>query len=159
MSIRSTLVASFFFFQAEDGIRDQILVVQRELALEQPVVHLPEPALRSRRFGRLGRALRMGMALAQREVAEHEAQLVPHAPLNGFHDRVGAPAMRTFVVTVLDERDRRVAPTPDVVPFADWERQMPAGPAFRHVAVLCGASASSACRIPSAPGLTLSGDT
>src|SRR5207237_1076746 len=55
-------------------VLDQVVVVQRELALEQAVVHLPELPLRARRFGRLRRVLGVRMALAQREVTEHEAQ-------------------------------------------------------------------------------------
>ena len=46
-------------------------VARRQLVLvgEQPVVHLPEAALRARGLGRLGRDLRVGVDVVERQVA------------------------------------------------------------------------------------------
>src|SRR5207249_2996637 len=64
------------------GVLDQVIVLERELALEQPIVHLPELPLRAGRFGRFGGVLRVQMQLGERKVAEHEpearAQALPH---------------------------------------------------------------------------------
>src|SRR5881392_1337158 len=43
------------------GVLDQVLVLERELALEQAIVHLPELPLRAGRLGRFGGVLRVQM--------------------------------------------------------------------------------------------------
>jgi hypothetical protein len=54
--------------------------------------------------GRLGERVH----LCQREVPEHEREVLPHRGLDGLHLRVGGAAERALVVAVLDERDRCV---------------------------------------------------
>src|SRR5947208_291304 len=51
------------------SVLDQILAVEGELPLEEAVVHLPELALRTSRFGGLRGVLRVRMAFAPRDVA------------------------------------------------------------------------------------------
>src|SRR5256714_11517055 len=93
------------------GVLDQVFVLERELALEQPIVHLPELPLCAGRFGRFGGVLRVQMQFGERKVAEHKpeawAQALPHL----LHDRVGATAMRALEVAVLDQRHRGVRRT------------------------------------------------
>src|SRR5438309_2328456 len=100
------------------GVLDQVIVLERELALEQPIVHLPELPLRAGRFGRFGGVLRVQVQLGERKVAEHKpearAQALPHL----LHDRVGATAMRALEVAVLDQRHRGVRRTLHVIPLA-----------------------------------------
>ena len=61
-----------------------------------------------RRLGGLRGVLGVRVDLRQREVAEYESQARAEAPLHLLDDRVGPAAVRTFVVAVLDQRDRRV---------------------------------------------------
>src|SRR5439155_9834188 len=138
---------------------DEILAVQRELPLEQAVVHLPELALRSRSFGGLRRVLRVGVALAQREVAVHESQSATHPLLDRFDDGVRAPAVRALVVAVLDQRNRRICRTLDVVALPHGQRQRCRRIAPGHAWVRSPATAARARRMPSAPGLTPTGET
>src|SRR5256884_9671434 len=140
-------------------VLDQVVVVKRELALEQAVAHLPELPLRARRLGGLGRVLRVRMALAQREVAEHETQPPSQALPELLDDRVGAPAMGTVVVAVLDQRDGRLRRPLRVVPLARRERERGRRGALAHAGALAPASGSSARRMPSAPGVTSTGET
>ena len=75
--------------------------------LEQPVVHLPEPALvprALRRFRRLGRVLVPG----QREVPEHEPDPAPVAILHRAQRGQHAAAERALELGELHDGDRRV---------------------------------------------------
>src|SRR5437867_2459661 len=105
------------------GVLDQVIVLERELALEQPIVHLPELPLRAGRFGRFGGVLRVQMQLGERKVVEHKSQARAHPLLHFLHDRVGATAMRTLEVAVLDERDGGVRRALHVIPLAHRQRQ------------------------------------
>src|SRR5439155_7171609 len=77
------------------GGGEEILVVERLLVLEERVVHLPEFPLRARGFGGLGGVLCVRVHLLQREVPEDEAEAPAEPLLDGLHDRIGAPAVRT----------------------------------------------------------------
>ena len=83
---------------------------------EQPVVHVPELALRGRGLGRLGGHLRVRVHVGQRQVAEDVAQLVRRGA-RAARRSIGAAcaAVRALEVAVLEQRDRRVGVAADVV--------------------------------------------
>src|SRR5882672_6503160 len=93
--------------------------LERALVLEDRIVHFPELALVRRRLGGLGRVLRVRVHLAEREISKDESEALAKLLLNGFHDRIRAPAMRALVVSVLDERDGRAGRTLRVVARAN----------------------------------------
>src|SRR6185295_8923321 len=89
----------------------------------------------------------------------HEPHAVAQPRLRRLDNRVGLAAVRALVVAVLDQRHRRVGGALDVVALGvdrNGERRLPARRG--HVASSFCRS-SSAARIPSAPGLTLLGET
>src|SRR5207249_6123790 len=141
------------------SVLDQILAVEGELPLEEAVVHLPELALRTRRFGGLRGVLRVRMAFAQREVPIHEAQAASHLLLDRFDDGVRAAAVRALVVAVLDQRNGRIRRALDVIPCAHRQRQRCRRGALRHAGVRSPATAWGARRMPSAPGFRWTGET
>src|SRR6266545_4836600 len=81
----------------------EILVREVSLVLVEMIVHLPELALRSRGFGRLGRELGVRMRGGDGEVAEDESELLSHAPLDVLDDRVRLPAVGALVIAILNE--------------------------------------------------------
>src|SRR3954454_23089369 len=140
------------------GVAAQLLVAQALLVLVEHVVHLPELALGARRLGRLGGGLGARVLGGDRGGAEHEAQPVAHPRLHFLDDRIRGTAVRALVVAVLDQRDRRVRRSLDVVAaFADGDSQ----PGFpgRACHDASPPRSSRAWRMPSAPGLTPTGDT
>ena len=100
----------------------------------------------------------MWVDLAERKVAEDEPELVAERALDLLHDRIGRAAVGTLVVSVLDERHRRIGIALDVVALADRHGQPRMFAAFPHAGA-GAASSSSARRMPSAPGLTSTGET
>src|SRR5919201_3510226 len=96
------------------GTRDQIRLLERGLFGEQQVVHLPEGALLCGGLGGFGGHLCVGMDVVQWEVAPDVAEVaeVLHELAD---DGLGATAVQTLEVAVLDERDRRIRRAPDVV--------------------------------------------
>jgi len=142
------------------GVSDQMLVVQGELPLEQPIVHLPELPLCPSCLGHLGGVLRVRVQLREREVAEREPQARSHATPDLFHDGVRLTAVGTLEVAVLDQRRRRVRGALDVVAVPDWQHQHPLPvPRLAHRPSALASSVSSARSIPSAPGFTSIGET
>src|SRR5882672_10688511 len=121
--------------------------------LVEKVVHLPELPLRRGRLGGFGGARRVRVRLRQREIPEHEAHPPPQDLLHFLHNRIGAAAMRALVVAIFDERHRRFVGSLAMVGLRDGGREA------AHRPALPGASFSSASRIPSAPGLTPTGET
>src|SRR3954451_8988716 len=67
---------------------EELVVRQLLLMREQLVVVLPEATLRRGRLARLRGGLRHRVALADREVPEHEAQLVAQAVAHAPHARL-----------------------------------------------------------------------
>src|SRR5687768_15396217 len=134
------------------------------LMLEYDVMHLPVLPLRSRRHGRFSRVLCVWVNLSEREVAKDESQPLAELPLCGFHDRVGHSAVWALVVAVFDERDRRIVGTSGVVVLADGRgerahgRASGAGIREARPAVSRRGSASSALKMPSAPGFVSGGE-
>src|SRR5687767_1427905 len=99
------------------------------------------------------------MDLRQRKVAEDEPQLGAQLLPDRRHDGVGAVTMRTLVVAVLDERHGRVPRANSVIILAHVGTQrslfVRAHPAASE---LWACRFSSASRMPSAPGLTPTGE-
>ena len=82
--------------------------------VEQEIVHLPEGALLGRGLGGFGGQLGVHVDVVQRQVppdVAHVAELAEELA----DDRFGHPAVRTFEVAVLDDRDRRVDRPANVV--------------------------------------------
>src|SRR5271166_1843737 len=98
-------------------VTDEVPCRERVLVGEEQVVVLPEPPLRRRRLARLGRELRVGVDVVEREVAPHVAQVVVVAEGGEqvTNDGLGLPAVGTLEVAVLDEGDERVLGSADVV--------------------------------------------
>jgi hypothetical protein len=65
----------------------------------------------------------MEMHSGEREVPEHECHLVAESILQLLHDRIRHAAIRAFVVAELDELNRRIWRTLDVIAIANWQRQ------------------------------------
>jgi hypothetical protein len=137
-------------------VLDEILVRERVLVLEQPIVHVPEPALRTGGLGRLGRAFRVRVDLRQREVTIDEAQRGTKRRSDLLEDEMGGTAVRALEVPVLEQRDRRVHRAADVISLTDRQRQARGTRAHdrRPPSIV-----SSASRMPSAPGFTPIGET
>jgi hypothetical protein len=98
-------------------VEEEIFLLQRLLVAEEHVVHLPEPALRSRTLRRLGRRFGVGMRLGQREVAVNEPELIAHIAPDSLHYRIGASAVGAFEIAVFDERHRSIARAQRVIAF------------------------------------------
>ena len=129
------------------------------LVLVQAIMHLPEPTLRRCRLGCFGGLRSMRVGVAQREVPEDRSELVAEDALDLLHDRVGGAAVRALVVAVLDQRQRRrLGTAAGMVARADRNREAGAVQLLAH-AGLGSEIASSALKIPSAPGLISLGET
>jgi hypothetical protein len=100
------------------------------------------------------------------EVSEDKAEPITQFLPQPFHDRVGSSAIGAFVVAILDKRDRRIGRSGGVVPLGHGEGERGAVLFELHglsMAVVGETAqvyliASSAVRIPSAPGFTSIGD-
>jgi hypothetical protein len=84
-------------------VADQVGDRERAARRVEDVVHRPEGALRSRGLGGLGRLLRFGMDLAEREVAEGEEQAAGEALAHPADDRKGRGAVGALEVAEHDE--------------------------------------------------------
>ena len=94
-------------------IRAQVGVLERLLAMEEQLVHLPEPTLdRGGRGGRGGERVRVDVR--QREVAEREADLVTELRLDALDLPERAPGVRALVVAALDDQ-APLRPAADVI--------------------------------------------
>ena len=93
----------------------QVRQLEMRLAGVQEVVHLPEPSLRPRCFRGLGRDQRMRVDLFQREMAENQPYPTTEVPEEQPDRRRGLLAVRTFEITVLDDRHGRVVCASHVV--------------------------------------------
>src|SRR3954454_13077776 len=96
----------------------EILVVQRLVAVEEQLVHVPEAALQRGRLGRRGRGERVRMDVGQREVPKREAHaLQPRLDPPDLVER--AARVRTFVVAVLDDQRPGGRPTDMIDGFVE----------------------------------------
>src|SRR5467141_10638 len=156
------------------------------LVLEDRVMHRPErhlAAVRRYALGCLGSVQRPGVDLDEWEVAEDEAERTPdiaEASLQHLHEWVSLAAVGALVVPVLNQSHRRVDRTAAVVAVRHvWPETAPRrgcrsrcrawrrGLCHAHGADSCAGSrgvassaaiASRASRMPSAPGLTPTGE-
>ncbi len=101
------------------GVLDQMVVVERELSLEQAVMQLPEGTLRARSFRGLGGMLGVRMNLRQREMAKYKAELASQLLLHLLHDRECLPAIGTLEIAVFHQRQGRARSACGVVTLAD----------------------------------------
>lgn len=83
--------------------------------LVEPVVHVPEAVLRSRRLRGLGGDERVLVGLDEWEVAKDECDLLAELSTEGPQDRVGLAAERALEVTELDEQHGSAQTAPNVV--------------------------------------------
>src|SRR3989449_2328084 len=141
--------------------REESVVAKRGLILVEKIVHLPELVLDSGRLGRFRGPFRLRVGGRDGEVSEDEPQLRSEFLLDLLHDRVGRPTVGTLVVPVLDEHHASTGRPFTVVPFSDRQSQSRRSVIrlrHDHSPRSGDLSFSSAERIPSAPGLTPSGE-
>ena len=95
-------------FQSE-GQREmgEIGVGQVRLMVVQQVVHFPEFALSGGGLRRLGGHARLRMDRVLREMAKNEPQAVAKLRSQPLHDWKCGGVIRTLIIAVLNERDRR----------------------------------------------------
>ncbi len=74
----------------------ETIVIQCVLASKQPIVHVPEAALRSGGPGNFRRVLRVRVDGAHRAVTKGERELIPERLLQSVDDFDGGTAIRTF---------------------------------------------------------------
>ena len=99
-------------------VSQEVRVLERVLIVEKHVVHLPESPLRAGGFGCLRRVLSVGVRLRERKVPKHKSQVIAHATYHALNHRIGAAAIRTFEISVLDERNRSSCGTERMVAVA-----------------------------------------
>ena len=111
-----------------------MIVVERELPLEQPIVHLPERALRGSGLGRFRGVLGLGMDHRQREFTEDKAELRAQPPLQFLDGGIRSAAVRTLKIPVLHQCQRRILAPNAVIIRPDRHRQVGAvvTPAHGH---------------------------
>jgi len=85
------------------GVPQQVVVVERALAVEEHLVHLPEAILQRGGLGRGGRRERVRVDLGQREVAEGEADVAFESALDERDLPERPPGVRALVVAVFDD--------------------------------------------------------
>src|SRR6185369_6747606 len=125
--------------------------------LEEGVVHFPVrlgAGLGRDTFRRLGRVQGVLMDLCQRKVAKHESEPLSELLLECQHHRMSPVTVRTLKVSVLHQRDWGIFGTLTVIGLMDWGSK---SAHFASVARLA-CMASSASRMPSAPGFTPTGE-
>jgi hypothetical protein len=143
----------------QGGILGQMVVFEGLLILEEQTVHLPEFALLAGRFGRLGSGLGVRMDTGEWKMAKDETELVSDLPPQLLKHRVGAAAMGTLEVTVLDQGHRSGRRPQPVIALAEGRCERGGGGRCRHAVTDFAGKDSSARRMPSAPGLTPMGET
>src|SRR3954468_20250715 len=85
------------------GVAAQVVVLELTLAMEQELVHLPDPALAGRRLRRRSRRERVRMDLGQGKVSEGEANTAVQPPLDPFDLAERLARVWTLVVAVLED--------------------------------------------------------
>src|SRR5436190_7196695 len=142
------------------SVGTKVVDLQMLLVLVEVIVHLPEPVLGGRGLSRLRRLLRMRMCGTDREVPEHEPELLSHPFLDLLDDRVGLPTVGALIVAVLHEAHRCIRRPLDVVPLLRHRQDQTGLPSRgSHRATPFAARSSSAIKMPSAPGFTSVGET
>src|SRR6266702_1563165 len=140
---------------------EESMVAQGCLILVEKIMHLPEPPLDGGRLGGLRCPFRLLVGGGNGEVSENEPEPRSEFLLDLLHDRVGRPTVGTLVVPVLDEHHASIGRPLNVVPLSDGQGQSGRLVILGrndHSPQSCDLRFSSAERIPSAPGLTPSGE-
>ena len=106
--------------------------------------------------------LSMRMNIRERKMPEGKTEIVPKSALNFFDDWLNFAAKRTFIISVLQQCNRRVNRALKVIAFR--VRQFEIHPVDHLASIVAGTvclfcKSSNAERIPSAPGLTPTGET
>jgi hypothetical protein len=148
------------------GVERQVSVVERVggvlLMLVDGMMHPPVRRLTrvcGDALGCLRGVQRVRMKLGQRKVAEDESQPFAELLLEGQYDRVRLIAVRALEVAVLHQGDRRVRTPRRMIAGLHGRLQHPLSMrAHETSAVRSACMASSASRMPSAPGLTPTGE-
>ena len=96
-------------------VAQEVALKETVLSGVEQVVHLPEPALSSRRFGRFGRKPRVRVYRVERGVPENEAYLVPGLLERLLYEVIGPAAVGALLVPVLHESHRSLLRPPEVV--------------------------------------------
>jgi len=96
-------------------IGEKISVLQRILVVKEEIVHLPEMPLCARRLGCLCRSFGVRMRLREGKVSKNKSEGTAHVAPDTLNYRMGATAVRTFEVAVLNECHRCVGGTYRVV--------------------------------------------
>ncbi len=94
------------------------------LVIEQQVVHRPELPLACRGFSRERSHQGVRMDFLQGEVPVSDPNPADEPLEQQLHRRRGLPAVRTFEITVLDDRDRRVLGAERVIRVVDGNREL-----------------------------------
>lgn len=94
--------------------------LQGMLVLEKKPVHLPEFSLRRGGLRGLGGEARVRMQLHQGKIPKRVANLPAEPVEQRANDGFRSRAVGTFVVTVLDERQRRIWRPECVISIAEW---------------------------------------
>src|SRR5205809_2332061 len=142
-------------------VGEESMVAEGRLILVEKIMHLPEPPLGGGRLGGFRGPFRLRVRGGNREVSENELEPRSEFLLDPLHDRVGRPTVGTLVVPVLDEHHSSIGRSLHMVPFSDGQSQSRRSVIrlrHDHSPRPGGLSFSSAERIPSAPGLTPSGE-
>src|SRR5438445_4391030 len=142
-------------------VGEESMVAEGRLILVEKIMHLPEPPLGGGRLGGVRCPFRLRLRGGNGEVSENELEPRSEFLLDLLHDRVGRPTVGTLVVPVLDEHHSSIGRSLHVVPFSDGQSQSRRSVIrlrHDHSPRPGGLSFSSAERIPSAPGLTPSGE-
>src|ERR1700676_3922940 len=124
---------------------------QALLIFIQLIVHLPELALGACKLRHFGGSFGGRVHFAQGKIAKHQPQAFSKVLLNLLDNEIGLSAIRTLVIAVLHQGHVRGFRALDVV--FDSDRYLKCG----HKPSYFGKS-SRACRIPSAPGFTATGE-
>src|SRR5438445_437739 len=142
-------------------VGEESMVAEGRLVLVEKIMHLPELPLDGGRLGGFRGPFRLRVGGGNGEVSENEPELRPEFLLDLLHDRVGRPAVGTLVIPVLDEHHSSIRRPFNVVPFSDGQsqsRRLVIRLRHDHSPRSGDLSFSRAERIPSAPGLTPSGE-
>jgi len=102
------------------GVGPEVFVLERLLAMEEELVHLPEATLRRRRFGcRRGRE-RVRVDLRQREVTKGEADAAGELLLDALDRPEGLARVGALVVAVLEDDGGTRFPADVVHVIVEW---------------------------------------
>src|SRR2546428_12865722 len=148
-------------FEFSRVVGEESMVAEGRLILVEKIMQLPELPLDGGGLGGFRGPFRLRVGGGNGEVSENEPEPRSEFLLDFLHDRVGRPTVGTLVVPVLDEHHSSIVRSLHMVPFSDGQGQpgrLVLLGRHDHPPQSCDLRFSSAERIPSAPGLTPSGE-